>query len=77
MNVGVVVESFDQLLVFREVGEDSQFDLRIVCRQKYPVGFAGYESPSYRSSGFGPDGDVLQIRIFRAQATGRGDVLHE
>ena len=77
VDVGLPREGVLEVLVARDVGEDAQLDLRVVGRQQDEVRLAGHERAPDLAPELGPDRDVLEVRVGRRQATGRGDRLVE
>src|SRR6185437_15540822 len=76
VNVAARAKRRHEGLVAGEVREQSQLDLGIVGGDEAPAG-PGNEAATDVAAQFGPDGDVLQIRIARRQASRRGDRLVE
>ena len=69
-------KSFHQQWVFREMRQQAQFDLRVVGGQQDVAGFGGEGGANFAAQ-FGADRNVLQVRIGRRQASGRGSGLPE
>ena len=64
VDVLVVVECVDERGVFAEVGEDAQFDLRVIGADQQVVGL-GDEGASDLAAELGADGDVLEVGVRR------------
>ena len=77
VEVGVAGERVAQVLVARHVGEDPQLDLAVVGGDQRQVVATGHERAPDPSPERGPDRDVLEVRVGRRQAAGRGDGLVE
>ena len=77
MNVGLARECRSQVLVAGHVGDDPELDLRVVGRHQDEIGAAGHERPTDSSAEWRPDRDVLEVRVGRGQASGRGHGLVE
>ena len=77
MNVGLARECRSQVLVAGHVGDDPELDLRVVRRHQDEIGAAGHERPPDSSTEWRPDRDVLEVRVGRGQASGRGHGLVE
>ena len=76
VNVIAAAVGFHQQRIFREVGQQAQFDLRIVRGQQHVAGFDG-EGGANLAAQFGADGNILQIRIGRRQPSRRRAGLSE
>jgi hypothetical protein len=63
-------EDVAQDLLAADVGEDAQFDLRVVGAHELVAGL-GDEALADLAAELGADGDVLQVRVGRRQAAGR------
>ena len=63
MDVGAASEGVAEVLVARDVGEDAQFDLRVVGGEKRHVGRAGHERAPNPPAQLRPDRNVLEVRI--------------
>ncbi len=75
VDVDVVREGLFQCLDIGHVGQDTKLDLRIVGRQKKKTG-SGKKSLADLAAFLGTDRDVLQVRLGRAEAAGRGRGQH-
>ncbi len=62
VDILIAPEGCLQLRIARDVGQDAQFDLRIVRFQE-PASWWGDEGLPHLSSHFRPDGDILQVRV--------------
>ena len=76
MNVVATAESVDEQLVFGEVREQAQLDLRVVGGEQNTALF-GDEGGANLAAKFGANGNVLQVRISRREAAGGGIRLIE
>ena len=74
--VFAVAEGFDQDRIVGQMCENAQLDLRVVGRKEQAAG-TGDEGGADFAAELGADGNVLEIRIRRAQAPGRGAGLVE
>ena len=77
VDVLALLEAVDHSRVLGQVSQEAQFDLRIVARDDVVIAFAGHEEGAYLAALFGPDGDILQIRVGTAQTSRRRDHLVE
>ena len=77
VDVGVARERLLEVLVAGHVGEDAQLDLRVVGRHEHDVRAAGDERPPDPPAELGSDRDVLEVRVGRREAPGRGHRLVE
>ena len=82
MDVLAVAEGGDQVVVLGEMGEDAEFDLRVVGGDEADVGVRGQFFPRLRDKRganlaalLGADGDVLQVRRLGGEPAGGGDGL--
>ncbi|MBA7476206.1 hypothetical protein ES707_11588 [subsurface metagenome] len=66
MNVEAVLESLPELRDVGDLGQQAQFDLRIVGRHQLVAG-RGDEGAANLAAVFGAHGDVLQVRLVRRQ----------
>ena len=64
-------------LVTREVRQDAELDLRIVCRDEPPAGLAGQKRAANLLPLGRAGGDVLQVGVARTQPPGGCDGLVE
>jgi len=76
VNILAPRKRLDQGTVTGEMGQDAQFDLRIVGREQEMPGRAD-ESTANAPPLFTARRDILQVRLGRAQAAGRGQRLVE
>ena len=77
VDILALLEAVDHSRVLGQVSQEAQFDLRIVARDDVVIAFAGHEEGAYLAALFGPDGNILQIRVGTAQASRRRDHLVE
>ena len=59
------------------MGQDAEFDLRVIGREQFPAELAGDERLADLAAVLGANRDVLQVRVARTQAAGRGHDLIE
>ncbi len=71
MDVDAVLEGLAQRRDFGHLGQQPQFDLRIVGRHQLHAG-RGDEGAADLAAFFGAHRDILQIRLGRRQPAGRG-----
>ena len=76
MDVVALDEGFDHVGVFAEVGHDAQLDLRVVGREEFAT-VVGDEGLADFLAVLVADGDVLQVRVARAEPARGGDGLVE
>src|SRR5665213_3734270 len=69
MDIDMLAIGLQQEWIFREVGHQAQFNLRII-RGKQNIAVHGYEGGANLASQFGANVNVLQIWIDRREATG-------
>src|SRR5580692_2550466 len=62
VNVVATAVGFDEQRIARKMGEQTQFDLRIIGGEQNVTGL-GDEGGADAAAEFGADGDILQIRI--------------
>ncbi len=77
VEVGVAGEGVPEVLVARHVGQDPQLDLAVVGGDEGQVVGARHEGAPDPPAERRPDRDVLEVRVGRGQAPGRGDGLVE
>ena len=76
VNVDVFAERLEHGRFLRERGDDPQFYLGIVSRKKEILRPARYERFANLAPAFGPDGNILQIRVLGIEpASGGGGLL--
>ena len=72
MNIEIVAEGFAQLLDLRDLGQETQLDLRIVGGDEL-MAFDGDEGAPDLAPFFAADRNILQVRLGRREpAGGRG-----
>ena len=76
VDVVAAAVGLDQERVAREVGEQAEFDLRVIGGEQ-DVARLGDEGGADAASEFGADGNILQIRIGGRKAAGGGSGLAE
>ena len=76
VDVVATAVGLDQKRVFGEVGEQAQFNLRVVGCQQHVPGF-GDEGSTNLAAEFCTNGNVLQIWIGRREPSGSGSSLPE
>ena len=76
MDITAGAEGLDERRVVREVREQAQLDLRVVCCHEAPS-CARNEAPANVLPELPADRDVLQVRVARREATGARDRLVE
>src|SRR5512136_452394 len=74
MDIFIPLKRLDQCFVLGKVSEESQFNLRIVCRSNNPSLFRD-EGLADPTSLIRADGDVLQVGITRREPSGGRDRL--
>ena len=76
MDVDVAIEIVDEILVVCEDGGKAELKLGVVGGNELPS-LWGNEAGADAFAFIGADRDILKIGVFRAQASGGGDVLGE
>src|SRR3712207_9535157 len=76
LDVVIAQESVDHILVFAQVRHDAELYLRVVGREEQAI-LVGDECFAYLLAVLVADGDVLQVRVARAEASRSGDRLVE
>ena len=76
MDIVIAEEGVDHILVFAEMGHDTEFYLRIVGREEQAA-FVRDKCLADFLAVLVADRDILQIRVTGAEASGRGDGLVE
>jgi hypothetical protein len=74
MNILALPEGLQQHFILGEIGEDPQFDLRIVGRDDSPSLLRNEGLPNPVSF-LGPDRDVLKVRVTGGEPAGGGHGL--
>src|SRR4051794_17612148 len=69
MNVAALAEGLDEGRVSGQMGHDPQLDLGVVGHQEHPA-LPGNEAGADRFSAGGSYGNVLEVRLGRAEASG-------
>src|SRR5690606_29549705 len=69
VDVAAGVEGGHEGRIGREVCEQAKLDLRVICSEQLPP-FPGNESAPDVATEFPADGDVLQVGVAGAEATG-------
>lgn len=67
----------DQSLIARQIGHNTQFDLRIVAAHQRLIAFSRHKHTTNLTSDRITVGNILQIRVHRAQSAGGGHGLLE
>src|SRR5262245_50505250 len=76
MNIATGAECLDERWVVREVGEEAQLDLRVICRDERPP-TPRNEPPADVAAELTTNRNVLKVRFARRKATRRGGRLTE
>ena len=68
MEVRTGAECLDQSLIARQIGHNTQFDLRIVAAHQRLIAFSRHKHTTNLTSDRITVGNILQIRVHRAQS---------